>query len=65
MTPYAYYNKKRTDAAKYYLRNTQLSIKSIAQTLAYTDTHYFSNCFKKETGLTPVEYRNEINISEN
>lgn len=62
MTPYSYYNKKRTEAAKYYLKNTQINIKSIAQTLSYTDTHYFSNCFKKETGLTPAQYRYKSEI---
>lgn len=62
MTPYNYYNKKRTEAAKYYLKNTQISIKTIAQTLSYTDTHYFSNCFKKETGLTPAQYRYKSEI---
>ena len=58
ITPYTYYNQKRTEAAKYYLKNTQLNLKSIAQILCYTDTNYFSNCFKKETGLTPTQYRN-------
>lgn len=61
VTPYVYYGKKRIDAAKYYLRNTQLSIKSIAQMLSYSDSNYLSNCFKKETGLTPLEYRLGMN----
>lgn len=60
ITPYNYYCQKRIDAAKYYLKNTQMSVKCIAKTLSYTDTHYFSNCFKKETGLTPSQYRNII-----
>lgn len=60
LTPYSYYNKKRAEAAKFYLKNTQLSIKGIAETLSYTDTHYFSNCFKKETGFTPAQYRKKF-----
>lgn len=61
MTPYVYYNAKRIEAAKYYLRNTALSVKNIAGLLQYTDAHYFSNCFKKETGMTPLQYRKNIN----
>lgn len=61
MTPYTYYNKKRIEAAKYYLKNTQLNSKCIAETLCYTDSNYFANCFKKETNLTPVQYRHEMN----
>lgn len=60
MTPYAYYNEKRTEAAKYYLRNTVLSVKNIAAILQYTDAHYFSNSFKKETGITPLQYRKNV-----
>ena len=62
MTPYVYYNKKRIEAAKYYLKNTQCSSAGIAQVLHYTDAHYFANCFKKETGLTPARYRQEAGL---
>lgn len=59
VTPYAYYNEKRISVAKYYLKNTDISIKSLAQLLSYTDSQYFSNCFKKATNKTPVQYRTQ------
>lgn len=59
ISPYVYYNQRRIEAAKYYLRNTQISIKELASILNYTDTNYFSNCFKKATSKTPIQYRKE------
>ncbi|WP_165822311.1 AraC family transcriptional regulator [Paenibacillus montanisoli] len=32
-------------------------IEKIAQSLGYTSIHYFSNSFKKETGLSPSEFK--------
>ena len=40
------------------LANTDLSISDIAMRLGFSDAHYFSYTFKKETGSTPRQYRN-------
>lgn len=42
------------------LMHTDSSIKEIAYNLGFTDASYFNRFFKRETGLTPVEYRIDI-----
>lgn len=59
-TPMKYAAKKRISLAKYYLSHTDLSIAQIAEIVPIGNTKYFSNLFKKETGLTPTQYRNGI-----
>ena len=39
------------------LKETNESIGNISWKCGYTDTHYFSNCFKKLIGMTPTEFR--------
>lgn len=43
------------------LKTTGLRSSEIAYEVGYNDPHYFSFCFKKETGKTPSEYRQENN----
>lgn len=43
--------------AKRLLFHTQHSLKEIAFDLGFADASYFSRFFKRETGLTPAEYR--------
>ena len=40
------------------LRNSDLPIKSIAETMGIESPEYFSRWFKKEHHVTPTEYRN-------
>ncbi|MCR5846632.1 MAG: response regulator [Lachnospiraceae bacterium] len=47
----------RINKAKELLRTTQLRSSQIAEETGYNDSHYFSYIFKKNTGLTPSEYR--------
>lgn len=56
-TPYEYYLLCREKMAKTLLQNTALSTKEIAFRLGFADEHYFSNFFKKRTGLRPIEYK--------
>ena len=46
--------------AKRLLVHTETSSKEIAFDLGFTDTSYFNRFFKRESGLTPGEYRNSI-----
>jgi AraC family transcriptional activator of pobA len=47
-------------SAKRMLVHTDLDINQIAEGLGYDDTSYFSRMFKKETGLTPSEFRENL-----
>jgi AraC family transcriptional regulator len=49
---------RRMEKAKAMLRETKLSLTDIAWQLGYSSIHYFSNQFKKQTGLSPSAYRN-------
>ena len=54
----AYIRKIRLDNAKRLLRNTTISVGSIALNVGYADANYFTRLFVRETGMTPTEYRN-------
>ncbi|MBR1410992.1 MAG: helix-turn-helix transcriptional regulator [Prevotella sp.] len=61
-TPNAYITKRKLEKAELILVTTDLSIKAIANLLAYDDYSYFNRLFKKHTGFTPQQYReNHIN----
>ncbi|MCR4896476.1 MAG: response regulator [Lachnospiraceae bacterium] len=49
----------RLGKAKELLRTTQLKSSQIAHEVGYNDAHYFSYIFKKNTGITPSEYRSQ------
>lgn len=49
----------RRDAAVAYLSNSELSINAIAALMGFTDPSAFHRCFKKWTGMTPGEYRQQ------
>ncbi|MGU3472583.1 helix-turn-helix domain-containing protein [Paenibacillus sp. D51F] len=57
MPPAKYISRKRMDMARKLLASTSLSVKDIAERTGYPDTHYFAKCFRKDTGLSPTEYR--------
>ena len=59
MTLSNYVAQLRIDHAKRCLYETDEKIYSIALALGYQDENYFSKLFKKNVGMTPVEYRNE------
>jgi AraC-like DNA-binding protein len=46
------------EIAKDRLIGTDQSVKEIAHSLGFEYSHYFSNLFKKKTGLSPSEFRN-------
>ncbi len=56
-TPYAYILNKKIEVAKKLLMNTNMLIKEISNKLCFADEHYFSNIFKKTTGLSPSDYK--------
>lgn len=55
---YDFQLQKRMEKAKSLLLKTQKSIKEIARLTGYKSTSSFSQAFKKETGVSPVSWRN-------
>ena len=52
-----YLTALRLDKARELLRTTDKRTSQIALDVGYNDAHYFSYLFKKNTGMTPGEYR--------
>ena len=52
-----YIRRTRMREAKRLLATTNLSVQEIADRLYFCSRSYFSEQFKKETGMLPVEYR--------
>ncbi len=52
-----YVRNIRIEAAKRYLEHTTLPIIFTSSECGFSDSNYFSSTFKKETGMTPSEYR--------
>ena len=55
-----YLNIVRLQHAKRLLRDTNLKIYEIADQVGFSDTYYFSSVFKKQTGVSPSEYRDSM-----
>jgi two-component system, response regulator YesN len=53
-----YLTTVRVEQAKKLLRNTDMKGSDIAYDVGFSDPHYFSFIFKKTTGFSPREYRN-------
>lgn len=57
-TPIQYLSQLKLRQAFALLGQTNASISEIAATLGFENQYYFSNFFKKHTGLSPLSYRN-------
>ena len=57
-TVFSYLLEVRMKKARELLKNSSLSIKEISSQIGFSDQNYFSNVFKRQTGLSPVEFRN-------
>lgn len=52
-----YLTMLRLEDAKILLENSNLTITEIAFTVGFGSSNYFTNVFKKDTGMAPGEYR--------
>lgn len=59
ITPYQYLLDKRIQLAKLLLSNSVKSVKEVAYELGFVDEFYFSDIFKKKTGLSPTMFRKQ------
>ena len=62
LTPMQYILSKRIYNAEALLQGTQYNISEIAQLVGYDNPLYFSRIFKKMKGLSPSEYRKNMQI---
>jgi two-component system response regulator YesN len=51
---------KRMEKAKELLQDPNVQIKTVAEAVGYTDLNYFFRIFKKVTGVTPSQMRQDI-----
>ncbi len=56
-TPYGYLMNRRIELAQRLLLYSQFSIKEIAGRLCFSDQYYFSNYFKRKTGMSPRQFQ--------
>ena len=61
-SPISYLNEKRIEESKNLLENTDMSIAEIASELGFSSQSYFSQSFKKNTYMTPNEYRRSTRL---
>ena len=57
MTTMDYVTQQRLAAAKIYLSNHQMSIAEVSQLIGYPQPAHFSRVFKRNTGLSPFQFR--------
>lgn len=60
VSPITYLLQKRIQEGKSLLESTSYSISQISDTLGFSSQSYFSQAFKKATGKTPIQYRNDL-----
>lgn len=57
LTPYQYYLSERSKMIRNYLQDTNLSMEEIASVMHIKNAKYLSTFFRRQTGMTPSEYR--------
>ena len=61
-TPIEFINKKRIEKDCVYLKTTDSNITDIALSVGFDNYHYFARVFKKHAGVSPREYRKNLQI---
>jgi len=62
-SPMQYLNHVRIENAKKLLLTTDISIHEIGAMVGITNTNHFINLFKRETGATPLAYKQDAPVS--
>lgn len=61
ITPSKYIKQYRISIAKQLLRNEDIPISTISSQTGFSDQFHFSKTFKSVMGISPTQYRNQIN----
>lgn len=61
VSPVQFLQHLRIETAQRLIRERRLSLTEIAFEVGFNSSQYFSNCFKKQVGLSPREYRTALN----
>jgi AraC-like DNA-binding protein len=57
VSPIDFLRQLRMQRAKELIKRSSMNVSQVAYAVGFTDPKYFTKCFKKETGMTPSEYR--------
>ncbi len=57
VSPIDFLRQLRMQRAQQLLSRSTMNISEVAYSVGFTDPKYFSRCFKKDTGMSPREYR--------
>jgi transcriptional regulator GlxA family with amidase domain len=60
MTPLSYLQSLRIAGAKDLLRHSNLTVGDIAWQLGIQDVSYFSQLFRRHSGMSPLRYREAV-----
>lgn len=64
MPPVEFVRHIRLQRAEELITKSKDSFSQIAYAVGFTDPKYFSKCFRKETGMSPSEYRAKVKAGE-
>ena len=56
-SPISYLISRRIEESRFLLRETDHTLSLIAQILGFSSLSYFSQCFRRVEGISPMEYR--------
>ena len=59
VSPINYLISRRIEESRFLLRETDHSLSLIAQMLGFSSPSYFSQCFRRVEGISPIEYRRQ------
>jgi AraC-like DNA-binding protein len=62
-SPISWLRRERVNQAKHRLTETSDPVQDIAEQVGYTDAHYFSRDFRKLVGVSPQQYRRQMQMT--
>ncbi len=63
LTPVDFIRDIRIKRSIQLIESGEYNFSQVAYMIGFSDPKYFSKCFKKQTGLTPSEYKDQAQLS--